>query len=360
MPKKPLNTKSDATSQIQIQIPVPIDAIEKPTKSHKVKKITVKVNAAVATDAELPDGANNIVVPVQELAEVKVVIKKKRSVVLPVSVAESTPTPTPTPSALAVPIALVIKQKDNLKAAVIKVKAVATTDAKTTTIEKPKKQVNLTTTPVHVPTPILMSVPVPLTKPRSNSRLNSLTVPSIAAGEASKGAKSSYAPPLPPLPAPISPPLVVQHDPKLANNWKKRTAQELTDGELLAMPESEYMGKQQLDFFAIKLQTLKTTILESAGHTAEHLREDAAIVPDPTDRATIEEEHAFELRTRDRERKLLKKIDQALVLIKDGDYGYCKETGEPIGVARLLARPTATLCLEAQQRRELKQRMFGD
>ena len=84
------------------------------------------------------------------------------------------------------------------------------------------------------------------------------------------------------------------------------------------------------------------------------------VVPDPADRATIEEEHALELRTRDRERKLLKKIEQSIGRIDGGDYGYCDETGEPIGVGRLLARPTATLSLEAQQRRELKQKMFGD
>jgi DnaK suppressor protein len=83
-------------------------------------------------------------------------------------------------------------------------------------------------------------------------------------------------------------------------------------------------------------------------------------VPDPADRATIEEEHALELRTRDRERKLLKKIQQAVVRVDEGEYGYCEETGEPIGIGRLLARPTATLSLEAQQRRELRQKMYGD
>ena len=93
-------------------------------------------------------------------------------------------------------------------------------------------------------------------------------------------------------------------------------------------------------------------ILANAGETTEHLREDTVIVPDPADRATIEEEHALELRTRDRERKLLKKIEQSIQRIDMGDYGYCDETGEPIGLGRLLARPTATLSLEAQQRRE--------
>jgi len=90
------------------------------------------------------------------------------------------------------------------------------------------------------------------------------------------------------------------------------------------------------------------------------LREDTVVVPDPADRATIEEEHALELRTRDRERKLLKKIQQSIMAIDSGEYGFCDETGEPIGVGRLLARPTASLSLEAQQRRELKQKLYGD
>ena len=90
-----------------------------------------------------------------------------------------------------------------------------------------------------------------------------------------------------------------------------------------------------------------------------NLRE-TTVVPDPADRATSEEEHALELRTSDRERKLLKKVQAAIKRIDDGDYGYCEETGDPIGVARLMARPTATLSLEAQQRRELKQKMYGD
>jgi DnaK suppressor protein len=149
-------------------------------------------------------------------------------------------------------------------------------------------------------------------------------------------------------------------DPKLANAWKSKAGRELSEAELLAMPESEYMNDKQLEFFRVKLQTLKDDLLSNAGETTEHLREDTSIVPDPADRATIEEEHALELRTRDRERKLLKKISQSLGRIDAGDYGFCDETGEPIGLGRLIARPTATLSLEAQQRRELKQKMFGD
>ncbi|MBS0436229.1 MAG: RNA polymerase-binding protein DksA [Proteobacteria bacterium] len=149
-------------------------------------------------------------------------------------------------------------------------------------------------------------------------------------------------------------------DPKLANAWKSKAGRDLSEAELLAMPDSEYMNDKQLDFFRNKLQTLKDDLLSNAGETTEHLREDTSIVPDPADRATIEEEHALELRTRDRERKLLKKISQSLARIDAGDYGFCDETGEPIGLGRLIARPTATLSLEAQQRRELKQKMFGD
>ena len=152
----------------------------------------------------------------------------------------------------------------------------------------------------------------------------------------------------------------VKADPKLANAWKTKAGRDLTEAELLAMPESEYMNDKQLDFFRSQLQQQKDDLLSNAGETTEHLREDTTIVPDPADRATIEEEHALELRTRDRERKLLKKISQSLARLESGEYGYCDETGEPIGLARLLARPTATLSLEAQQRRELKQKMFGD
>jgi DnaK suppressor protein len=149
-------------------------------------------------------------------------------------------------------------------------------------------------------------------------------------------------------------------DPKLANAWKAKAGRDLTEPEVLAMPDSEYMNDKQLEFFRLKLQTLKDDLLSNAGETTEHLREDTSIVPDPADRATIEEEHALELRTRDRERKLLKKISQSLLRIDSGEYGFCDETGEPIGLGRLIARPTATLSLEAQQRRELKQKMFGD
>ena len=133
----------------------------------------------------------------------------------------------------------------------------------------------------------------------------------------------------------------------------------LTEDAILKMSEDDYMNDVQLEFFRDRLRQMARDIRNNAGETTEHLRE-TVIVPDPADRATIEEEHALELRTRDRERKLLKKIEQALAQIDSGDYGYCEETGDPIGIPRLLARPTATLSLEAQQRRELRQKLYGD
>ncbi|MDP2095906.1 MAG: RNA polymerase-binding protein DksA [Hydrogenophaga sp.] len=155
-------------------------------------------------------------------------------------------------------------------------------------------------------------------------------------------------------------PSSIQKDPTRADNWKSLSIEQMTDQDVLAMPDSEYMSDLQLAYFRRKLSQLKADMLANAGETTEHLREDTVVVPDPADRATIEEEHALELRTRDRERKLLKKIEQAIARIDAGDYGYCEETGEVIGVGRLMARPTASLSLEAQQRRELKQKMFGD
>jgi DnaK suppressor protein len=133
----------------------------------------------------------------------------------------------------------------------------------------------------------------------------------------------------------------------------------LTEAEVLKMTEDDYMNADQLAFFQTRLQDMEREILNNAGETTEHLRE-TVLVPDPADRATIEEEHALELRTRDRERKLLKKIRQCLGRIESGDYGWCEETGDAIGVGRLIARPTATLSLEAQQRRELRQKLYGD
>lgn len=210
------------------------------------------------------------------------------------------------------------------------------------------------------PTPVENLAPAAPKPVRVSARLASITVPSMAPAVASTAAKASYTQTMS-TPVVIPPPNVAaRKNPALANNWKTRPVDQLTDADVLAMPDAEYMNETQMAFFRLKLVNLKRDILSNAGETTEHLREDTVVVPDPADRATIEEEHALELRTRDRERKLLKKIEQSINQIDAGEYGYCDETGEPIGVGRLIARPTATLSLEAQQRRELKQKMFGD
>lgn len=131
-----------------------------------------------------------------------------------------------------------------------------------------------------------------------------------------------------------------------------------SEAQLLRMPERDYMNAAQLAFFRERLLELRAQLQQNVQETSLHLR-DVEVPTDPSDRATQEEEQAIELRTRDRERKLMKKIDQALARIDDGSYGYCEETGEPIGLRRLLARPTATLTVEAQERWEKREKVHG-
>jgi DnaK suppressor protein len=121
-----------------------------------------------------------------------------------------------------------------------------------------------------------------------------------------------------------------------------------------------YMSTTQLEHFRTILSSWKRDLMEEVDRTVTHMKDEAANPPDPNDRATLESEFALELRTRDRERKLIRKIEEALKRIDDGSYGFCLETGEPIGVKRLEARPVATLCIEAQERRERRERQYGD
>jgi DnaK suppressor protein len=141
-------------------------------------------------------------------------------------------------------------------------------------------------------------------------------------------------------------------------------------GSLLAGPRNvqpyiakrgeTYMNKEQLEHFRNILNGWKRDLMEEVDRTVSHMKDEAANFPDPNDRATQEEEFSLELRTRDRERKLIRKIDEALKRVEDGSYGYCLETGEEIGVKRLEARPVATLTIEAQERRERRERQYGD
>jgi DnaK suppressor protein len=224
----------------------------------------------------------------------------------------------------------------------------------------PKVKVVAAPAPIVHVTPIIPGyTPVVHKKNSRAAKMAALVPPPPAQVVASNAAKNSFMPMTAPS-APTIVPVIPKKDAKLANNWKTKTVDQMTDAEIIAMPDTEYMNDMQMAFFRLKLVQLKNEVLSNASETTEHLREDTVVVPDPADRATIEEEHALELRTRDRERKLLKKIEQSIHRIDSGDYGYCDETGEAIGVGRLLARPTASLSLEAQERREIKQRMFGD
>lgn len=122
----------------------------------------------------------------------------------------------------------------------------------------------------------------------------------------------------------------------------------------------QYMNREQLEHFGKILQTWKRDLMVEVDRTVLHMKDEAANFPDPNDRATQEEEFSLELRTRDRERKLIRKIDEALKRVEDGSYGYCLETGEEIGIKRLEARPVATLSVEAQERRERREKQYGD
>ena len=147
-------------------------------------------------------------------------------------------------------------------------------------------------------------------------------------------------------------------------------AEEGEDGNLLSGPRNvqpyiskrgeQYMSREQLEHFRTILQSWKTDLMREVDRTVSHMKDEAANFPDPNDRATQEEEFSLELRTRDRERRLIRKIEEALERIEDGSYGYCLETGEEIGIKRLEARPVATLSLEAQERRERREKQYGD
>jgi DnaK suppressor protein len=162
-------------------------------------------------------------------------------------------------------------------------------------------------------------------------------------------------------------PLVI---PRAATNDEEAEFDSPVSASLLAGPRNvkpyitrrgeQYMNKEQLEHFARILQNWKRDLMVEVDRTVLHMKDEAANFPDPNDRATQEEEFSLELRTRDRERKLIRKIDEALKRIEDGSYGYCLETGEEIGIKRLEARPVATLSVEAQERRERREKQYGD
>ena len=347
-------TKAAAKAPAKVAAPSKKVSAKSPVKAKatpaKAKAVPAKAKKGTVTPAKAP---------AKKAVAAKTPVKK--------AVAKK-PTAVKKPVAKQAPVAKVAKVAKPAKKAVAapKAAAVAKPAVKAPPVAKAKPSAKAQPVSQAVPAAALAPVAVvpvasdlPVRSSRPSARLAQITVPSMPQAVASTAAKASFLPSMSTtvLPVPAAP---AKKDPKLANNWKNKPVDQLTDAEVLAMPDAEYMNDAQMAFFRLKLVQLKQGILNNAGETTEHLREDTVVVPDPADRATIEEEHALELRTRDRERKLLKKIEQSIARIDAGDYGYCDETGEPIGVGRLLARPTATLSLEAQQRRELKQKMFGD
>ncbi len=369
-----VNAKSGKDSKATATKPKAKAVVAKPKGKPVAKPVSKPIAKSASAPKAAPKAASKTAAkPPAKAPVAKPAPKAATKTAKPVAKVSAKSTPKPA-GKTAVPPKTVTAKKvtpSDSKPAISKPRAVASpvpmpvskTSAKpmqTSAPSKSKSPVAATSAAVEKVVVAAPAAAVPAKAGRPSSRLAQLTVPSIAQSVASTAAKASYTQSTPtPIIVPALP-SSIKKDPKLANNWKTTAVADLSDAELMAMPDSEYMNAMQLAAFRLKLTKLKLDILNSAGETTEHLREDTSVVPDPADRATIEEEHALELRTRDRERKLLKKIEQSIGRIDAGDYGYCDETGEAIGVGRLLARPTATLSLEAQQRRELKQKMFGD
>lgn len=184
-------------------------------------------------------------------------------------------------------------------------------------------------------------------------------------------APATLAKPTPARPV-ISHPITHSNDTDAASGGDGEDADgpELSSINLLAGPRNvkpyiprrgeQYMNKEQLEHFRQILNTWKRDLMQEVDRTVLHMKDEAANFPDPNDRATQESEFSLELRTRDRERKLIRKIEEAIKRIEDGNYGYCVETGEEIGIKRLEARPVATMCVEAQERRERREKQYGD
>ena len=376
---KPSAAAAPAVSKPKAAVKLPVKKAAKP-EAKPVKAVAKVAKAVVSVKSPM---AVKLAKPVKS-AEAAKATPKISSSKIPVGARESAKSAPGIQHKAAVDAtASVAAKKAVAKAAAGNPAEKLTTPVKTAKASAPVKPINQTKpaqavavskpappapAPAPKPAPISAERTMPMTSPpalkpgrRSSARAPSQLPPPapMVPTHAPDAAKASYSTMTERVIAP-PPHVAAKKDPKLANNWKTTAPEALTDDEVKAMPDSEYMNDKQMAFFRHKLSILKQEIHNSAGETTEHLREDTVVVPDPADRATIEEEHALELRTRDRERKLLKKIEQSIARIDSGDYGYCDETGEPIGVGRLIARPTANLSLEAQQRRELKQKMFGD
>ena len=354
---KSVSPKKPASKAKPVVAKKPVTA--KPAaKKAVVKPATAKKSPAKKTVASKPAASKTVAKAPAKKAPVKKVVAKKAVDKKPV--AAKTPAKKPAPAKVEAsksskqPATKPVAKKPAVKAAPAKA-AAPKTEAKPVNPKATKPQA-LAAAP---------SAPAAEAKKPGRKRTNnkpiapSMSDADLTPAHAPDAAKATFIQDHTPVMT-VTVPAPIKKDPKRANNWKTKALADLTDEDMLAMPDSEYMNDVQVAFFRARLVALKNDMLANAGQTTENLREDTVVVPDQADRATIEEEHALELRTRDRERKLLKKIQQSIMAIDSGEYGFCDETGEPIGVGRLLARPTASLSLEAQQRRELKQKLYGD
>jgi DnaK suppressor protein len=354
-PKKPASKAKPVVAKKPVTAkPAAKKALVKPVAAKKSppKKTVASKSAASKTVAKAPAKK----APVKKVAAKKVVDKKP--------VAKNTPAKTPVKKQAPAKVEASKSSKQPATKAIAKKPAVKAAPAKAAA---PKAEAKPVTPKATKPQAVAAAPGAPAAeakKPGRKRTNNKPIAPSMSDADltpahAPDAAKATFIQDHTPVMT-VTVPAPIKKDPKRANNWKTKALADLTDEDILAMPDSEYMNDVQVAFFRARLVALKNDMLANAGQTTENLREDTVVVPDPADRATIEEEHALELRTRDRERKLLKKIQQSIMAIDSGEYGFCDETGEPIGVGRLLARPTASLSLEAQQRRELKQKLYGD
>lgn len=226
------------------------------------------------------------------------------------------------------------------------------------------------------PSPRAVAKPAakPVAKPAAApaAKLAKAQAPTAAAPAKPAVRTVAVIPAKPTIPArPVTAPFVNMNDlDSGGNDADEGDGPEPSSSNLLAGPRNvkpyiprrgeQYMGKEQLEHFRQILNSWKRDLMQEVDRTVLHMKDEAANFPDPNDRATQESEFSLELRTRDRERKLIRKIDEAIKRIEDGTYGYCVETGEEIGIKRLEARPVATLCVEAQERRERREKQYGD
>lgn len=257
---------------------------------------------------------------------------------------------------------------------------------------KPARKPAAAVSAARAPAPMKVKKVIKTVKPAAAVKTKPSPVSAIVAAKPARATKTQTAKPVAPEtvatvptraaatptapkpPVRTTPPVVATG---ISRGTMKRPQVESGDGEdgeesasLLAGPRNvqpyiakrgeQYMNREQLQHFRQILQSWKRDLMVEVDRTVMHMKDEAANFPDPNDRATQEEEFSLELRTRDRERKLIRKIDEALKRIEDGSYGYCLETGEEIGIKRLEARPVATLSIEAQERRERRERQYGD